>query len=67
MPCSSSNGADDEEPDQRWSSGRSEQSQVRSPKPDRPHTRASLALQTTILEVCSPTLSVLAEGGTGIG
>jgi hypothetical protein len=33
-------------------------------KPDRPHTRSSVALQTTISEACSPTLSVLAEGGT---
>jgi hypothetical protein len=30
--CSPSNGADDEEPDQCWSSGRSEQSRVHSPK-----------------------------------
>jgi hypothetical protein len=35
-------------------------------KPDRPHTRASLALRTVISEACSPTLSVLAEGGTGM-
>jgi hypothetical protein len=33
-------------------------------KPDRPHIRASVALRTVILEACSPTLSVLAEGGT---
>jgi hypothetical protein len=33
-------------------------------KYDRPHTRASVALRTAILEACSPTLSVLAEGGT---
>jgi hypothetical protein len=48
--------AGDEEPDQRWSSGRSDRSRVRSQKPDRPHTRASVALRTVILEVCSPTL-----------
>jgi hypothetical protein len=28
-----------------------------------PHTRASLALWTAILEACSPTLCVLTEGG----
>jgi hypothetical protein len=32
--------------------------------PDRPHTRASVALRTAISEACSPTLSMLAEGGT---
>jgi hypothetical protein len=36
-------------------------------KPDRPHTRASVALRTTISEACSPTLSMLVEGGTGMG
>jgi hypothetical protein len=36
-------------------------------KPDGPHTRASVALQTAISEACSPTLSVLVEGGTGMG
>jgi hypothetical protein len=35
-------------------------------KPDRPHTHASVALWTTISEACSLTLSVLAEGGTGM-
>jgi hypothetical protein len=35
-------------------------------KPDRPHTRANVALRTMISEACSPTLSVLAEGGTGM-
>jgi hypothetical protein len=35
-------------------------------KPDRLHTHASVALRTTISEACSPTLSVLAEGGTGM-
>jgi hypothetical protein len=34
-------------------------------KPDRPHTRASLALRTTISEACSPTLSVLARRWDG--
>jgi hypothetical protein len=33
-------------------------------KPDRTHIRASVALRTAISEACSPTLSVLAEGGT---
>jgi hypothetical protein len=32
-------------------------------KPDRPHTRASVALRTVISEAFSPTLSVLVEGG----
>jgi hypothetical protein len=36
-------------------------------KSDRPHTRASVALRTTISEAYSPTLSVLAEGGTRMG
>jgi hypothetical protein len=35
-------------------------------KPDHPHTRASVALRTAISEACSPTLSVLAKGGTGM-
>jgi hypothetical protein len=35
-------------------------------KPDRPHTRASVSLWTAISEAYSPTLSVLAEGGTRI-
>jgi hypothetical protein len=35
-------------------------------KPDRPHTHASVALRTVISEACSPTLSVLAEGGMGM-
>jgi hypothetical protein len=33
-------------------------------KLDRPNTRASVSLRTAILEAYSPTLSVLAEGGT---
>jgi hypothetical protein len=36
-------------------------------KPDRPHTRASVSLRTAISEACSPTLSLLTEGGTGMG
>jgi hypothetical protein len=60
------NGADDEELDQCWSHGQSEQSRVLSPKHDRPHTRASVALLTAISEACSPTHSVLAEGGAGM-
>jgi hypothetical protein len=36
-------------------------------KPDRPHTRASVALRTVISETYSPTLSMLADGGTGMG
>jgi hypothetical protein len=35
-------------------------------KPDRPHTRASVSLRMAISKAYSPTLSVLAEGGTGI-
>jgi hypothetical protein len=35
-------------------------------KPDRPHTRASVSPWTAILETCSPTLFVLAKGGTGM-
>jgi hypothetical protein len=35
-------------------------------KHDRPHTRASVSLRTAILEAYSPTLSVLAEGRTGM-
>jgi hypothetical protein len=35
-------------------------------RPDRPHTHESVALRTAISEACSPTLSVLAEGGTGM-
>jgi hypothetical protein len=31
-----------------------------------PHTRASVALRTAISKACSPTLSMLAEGGTGM-
>jgi hypothetical protein len=33
-------------------------------KPDRPHTRASVALWTTISEACSPIPSMFVEGGT---
>jgi hypothetical protein len=36
-------------------------------KPDRPHTRASVALRMMISEAYSPTLSMLADGGTRIG
>jgi hypothetical protein len=36
-------------------------------KPDRPHTHASVSLWTAISEACSLTLSVLAEGGMGMG
>jgi hypothetical protein len=36
-------------------------------KPDRTHTRASVALRTAISEACSPTLPLLAEGGTEMG
>jgi hypothetical protein len=35
-------------------------------KRDRTHTRASVALRTTISEACSPTLSMLVEGGMGM-
>jgi hypothetical protein len=51
--CSPLNGAGDEE--------------LRSPqKHDRSRTIASVALRMTILETCSTTLSVLAEGGIGM-
>jgi hypothetical protein len=49
------------------SAGRADEASSREyapQKPDRQHTRASVALQTAISEVCSLTLSVLAEGGT---
>jgi hypothetical protein len=36
-------------------------------KPNRSHTRASVAPWTAISNAYSPTLSVLAEGGTGMG
>jgi hypothetical protein len=36
-------------------------------KHDRPYTRASVPLRTTISEACSTTLCVLAEGGAGMG
>jgi hypothetical protein len=35
-------------------------------KSDRPHTRATVSLRSVISEACSPTLSVLAEDGTGM-
>jgi hypothetical protein len=35
-------------------------------KSDRPHTRASVPLRTAISEACSPTRSMLADGGTGM-
>jgi hypothetical protein len=47
--------------------GRADEASSREYAPqklDRPHTRASVALRTAISEACSPTLSVLAEGGT---
>jgi hypothetical protein len=52
------------------SAGRADEASSReySPqKPDRSHTRASVSLRTVILEACSPTMSVLTEGGTGMG
>jgi hypothetical protein len=36
-------------------------------KSDRSYTRAIVSLRTVISEACSPTLFVLAEGGTGMG
>jgi hypothetical protein len=36
-------------------------------KPDRPHTRVSVALRTVISDAYSPTLSMLASSGTGMG
>jgi hypothetical protein len=35
-------------------------------KPNRSHTHASVALRTAVSEACSPTLSMLTEGGTGM-
>jgi hypothetical protein len=35
-------------------------------KPDRPHTRASVALRRTISKACSPTLSMLIEEAMGM-
>jgi hypothetical protein len=63
---SPSNDTGGEELDQCWLSGRSEQTRVRSPKTDRPHTRASVSMRTVISEACTPTLSVLVEGGMGM-
>jgi hypothetical protein len=51
------------------SAGRADEASSREyapQKPDRPHTRGSVALWIAISEVCSHTLSVLAEGGTGM-
>jgi hypothetical protein len=64
---SPTNGADDEELDRRWSSGQTSSREYAPQKPDRPHTCAGVALRTTISEDCSLTLSILAEGGTGMG
>ena len=63
--CSPSNGADNEELDQRWSVKASSR-EYAPQKPDRLHIRASVALWMAISEACSPTLSVLVEGGTGM-
>jgi hypothetical protein len=52
------------------SAGRADEARSREyapQKPDRPYTRASVSLQTAISEACSPTLSMLAEGGMGMG
>jgi hypothetical protein len=52
------------------SAGRADEASSREYAPqksDRPHTRASDSLRTVISKACSPTLSVLAEGGTGMG
>jgi hypothetical protein len=48
-----------------WADGASNR-EYAPQKPDHPHTRASVALRTAISKACSPTLSVLAEGGTGM-
>jgi hypothetical protein len=53
----------------RSSAGRVDEASSREyapQKPDRSHTRASVPLWTAISEASSPTLSVLAEGGTGM-
>jgi hypothetical protein len=52
------------------SAGRADEASSReyaSQKPDCPHTRASVSLRMAISEAFSPTLSVLAEGRTGMG
>jgi hypothetical protein len=67
MHYSPTNGANDEELDQVGRVDGSSSREYAPQKPDRPHTRASVALRTAISEACSPTHSVLAEGGTGIG
>jgi hypothetical protein len=51
------------------SAGRADEASSREyapQKPDRPHTHASVSLRTAISEAYSHTLSVLAEGGTGM-
>jgi hypothetical protein len=51
----------------RISVGRADRASSReytSQKLDCPHARASVALQAVISDACSPTLCVLAEGGT---
>jgi hypothetical protein len=53
----------------RSNTGRADEASSREyapQKPDRPHTRASVPLWTVISEACPPTISVLAEGGTGM-
>jgi hypothetical protein len=62
-------GEDDEEHDvDEAALGRTDHASSREytlQKSDRPHTHASVSLRTAISDVCSPTLSVLAEDGTG--
>jgi hypothetical protein len=61
-------GEDDEEQDvDEAALGRTDQASSHEYAPqkfDRPHTRASVSLRTTISEAISPALSVLAEDGT---
>jgi hypothetical protein len=63
-------GEDDEEHDvDEAALGRTDQASCREYAPqkfDRPHTHASVSLRTVISEAISPTLSVLAEDGTGM-
>ena len=51
----------------RSGAGRADEASNRKYAPqklDLPHTRTSVPLRTAILEACSPTLSMLPEGGT---
>jgi hypothetical protein len=66
MQWSPSNDAGDEELTSVCRADEASSLEYTPQKPDRLHTHASVALWTTISEACSLTLSVLAEGGTGM-